>query len=139
MGFFSDFKGFIFKGNILDLATAVVIGAAFGKIVSSFVDDVVMPPIGMILGGVNFSELKIILKEAVAATATSPEVAAVTINYGAFLQTLIDFLIIAFVIFMILRAYNNSQKQKEAEPAPTPALSNEEVLLTEIRDLLKKG
>jgi large conductance mechanosensitive channel len=139
MGFFSDFKGFIFKGNILDLATAVVIGAAFGKIVSSFVDDVVMPPIGMILGGVNFSDLKIILKEAVAATATSPEVAAVTINYGAFLQTLIDFMIIAFVIFMVLRAYNSTQKQKEAEPAPTPALSNEEVLLTEIRDLLKKG
>ncbi len=139
MGFFSDFKGFIFKGNILDLATAVVIGAAFGKIVSSFVDDVVMPPIGMILGGVNFSDLKILLKEAVAATATSPEVAAVTINYGAFLQTLIDFMIIAFVIFMVLRAYNSTQKQNTAEPAATPAPSNEEVLLTEIRDLLKKG
>ena len=139
MSFFSDFKGFIFKGNILDLATAVVIGAAFGKIVSSFVDDVVMPPIGLILGGVNFSDLKLTLKETVAATATSPEVAAVTLNYGSFLQTLIDFLIIAFVIFMVLRAYNNSQKQKEAEPAPTPAPTNEEVLLTEIRDLLKKG
>lgn len=140
MGFFSDFKGFIFKGNILDLATAVIIGGAFGKIVSSFVSDVVMPPIGLILGGVNFTDLKLTLKEAVVATATSPEVAAVTLNYGAFLQTIVDFLIIALVIFLVLKAYANIQKQKEAEAAaaPPPAPSAEEVLLTEIRDLLKK-
>ncbi|HRI27359.1 MAG TPA: large-conductance mechanosensitive channel protein MscL [Chitinophagales bacterium] len=140
MGFFSDFKGFIFKGNILDLATAVIIGGAFGKIVSSFVSDVVMPPIGLILGGVNFTDLKLTLKEALAATAASPEVAAVTLNYGAFVQTIVDFLIIALVIFLVLKAYANMQKQKEAEAAaaPPPAPSAEEVLLTEIRDLLKK-
>ncbi|OWY26116.1 large-conductance mechanosensitive channel protein MscL [Sphingobacteriales bacterium UPWRP_1] len=139
MGFFSDFKGFIFKGNILDLAVGVIIGGAFGKIVSSFVADVIMPPIGLLMGGVNFTDLKLVLKEGVAATATSPEVAAVTLNYGMFLQTLIDFLIIALVIFMVLKAYNNMQKAKEEAPAPPPAPSAEEVLLGEIRDLLKKG
>jgi len=139
MGFFSDFKSFIFKGNILDLATAVIVGGAFGKIVSSFVSDIVMPPIGLLLGGVTFTELKLVLKEGIAATATSPEIAAVTLNYGTFLQTLIDFLIIAFVIYMVLRAYNSIQKKKEEEPvAPAPP-TNEEVLLTEIRDILKKG
>ncbi|OWY24856.1 large-conductance mechanosensitive channel protein MscL [Sphingobacteriales bacterium UPWRP_1] len=139
MGFFSEFKGFIFKGNILDLAVGVIIGGAFGKIVSSFVADVIMPPIGVLMGGVNFSDLKMVLKEGIAATATSPEVAAVTLNYGMFLQTLIDFLIIALVIFMVLKAYNNTQKKKEEAPAPPPAPSAEEVLLGEIRDLLKKG
>lgn len=139
MGFFSEFKGFIFKGNILDLAVGVIIGGAFGKIVSSFVADVIMPPIGVLMGGVNFSDLKMVLKEGIAATATSPEVAAVTLNYGMFLQTLIDFLIIALVIFMVLKAYNNTQKKKEEAPAPPPPPSAEEVLLGEIRDLLKKG
>ncbi|QQS27826.1 MAG: large-conductance mechanosensitive channel protein MscL [Sphingobacteriales bacterium] len=139
MGFFSDFKSFIFKGNILDLATAVIVGGAFGKIVSSFVSDIVMPPIGLLLGGVTFTELKLVLKEGIAATATSPEIAAVTVNYGTFLQTLIDFLIIAFVIYMVLRAYNSIQKKKEEEPAAPAPPTNEEVLLTEIRDILKKG
>lgn len=139
MGFVSDFKGFIFKGNIIDLAVGVIIGGAFGKIVSSFVADVIMPPIGVLLGGVNFSDLKMVLKEGIAATATSPEVAAVSINYGTFLQTLIDFLIIALVIFMVLKAYANTQKKQEEAPAAPPAPTAEEVLLGEIRDLLKKG
>lgn len=125
-----EFKSFILKGNILDLAVAVIIGAAFKAIVTSLVDDILMPPIGMALGGVNFRELKYTIKEG--ADGIDP----VTINYGAFSQTIIDFLIIAFVIFMVIRSYNSLQKKKEAAASPAP--SNEEVLLAEIRDLLKK-
>jgi len=127
-----EFKAFIMKGNILDLAVAVIIGAAFKAIVTSFVKDIIMPPIGMALGGVNFSELAYVLNEATETTE------AVTINYGVFIQTLIDFLIIAFVIFMVIKGYNKMQKKKEEESTPPPAPSNEEVLLGEIRDLLKK-
>lgn len=133
MSFLSEFKEFVSRGNVIDLATGVVIGAAFGKITSSMVDDLIMPPIGVLLGKVNFKDLKFVLQEAVG------ESKAVTINYGNFIQTLIDFLIIAFVIFMVIKGYNRLlRKQAEAAPAPAPAPpSNEEVLLTQIRDLLK--
>ncbi len=127
-----EFKSFIMKGNILDLAVAVIIGAAFKTIVTSFVNDILMPPIGMALGGVDFTDLKFALVEA------SEGVDAVTINYGIFIQTVIDFIIIAFVIFMVIKGYNSMQKKKEEAPEAPPAPSNEEVLLGEIRDLLKK-
>ena len=127
-----EFKGFIMKGNVLDLAVAVIIGGAFGKIVTSFVNDVLMPPIGLLLGNVDFSDLKVILKEAVG------ETAAVTLNYGAFVNTIIDFLIIGFSIFMVIKLYNKTQKKKEEAPAAPPAPSKQEVLLSEIRDILKE-
>lgn len=127
-----EFKQFIMKGNILDLAVAVIIGAAFKTIVTSFVNDILMPPIGMALGGVDFTDLKFIL------IASSEGVDAVSINYGVFIQTIIDFLIIAFVIFMVIKGYNSMQKKKEEAPSEPPAPSNEELLLGEIRDLLKK-
>lgn len=127
-----EFKSFIMKGNILDLAVAVIIGAAFKSIVTSFVKDIIMPPIGMALGGVDFRDLKYTLQEA------TEGIDAVTINYGLFTQTVIDFIIIAFVIFMVIKGYNTMQKKKEEAPAAPPAPSNEEVLLGEIRDLLKK-
>lgn len=129
-----EFKKFIMRGNILDLAVAVIIGAAFGKIVTSFVNDMLMPPIGLLLGGMDFSDLVLTLK------AAEGEAPAVTMNYGKFIQTIVDFLIIGFAIFMVIKTYNSLQKKKDeapaAPPAP-PAPTNEELLLTEIRDLLK--
>jgi large conductance mechanosensitive channel len=127
-----EFKEFAVRGNVIDMAVGVIIGAAFGKIVSSFVADVVMPPIGVLLGGVNFSDLALTVKEAVG------EAPAVIIAYGKFAQTLIDFTIIAFVIFMVVRIINSLKKKEEAAPATPAAPSAEQVLLTEIRDLLKK-
>ena len=127
-----EFKKFIMKGNILDLAVAVIIGGAFKAIVSSFVKDIIMPPIGILLGGVDFKDLAFVIQEA------EGDVAAVMLNYGVFVQTIIDFLIIAFVIFMVIKGYNKMQKKKEEAPAAPPAPSNEEVLLGEIRDLLKE-
>ena len=127
-----EFREFIMKGNILDLAVAVIIGGAFGKIVTSFVNDIIMPHIGLLLGGVNFTDLKMVLK------AAEGEAEAVTLNYGAFVQNIVDFLIVAFVIFMVIKAYNNMQKKEEEAPAAPPEPSNEEKLLGEIRDLLKK-
>ena len=126
-----DFKSFIMRGNVLDLAVAVVIGAAFGRIVTSFVNDVLMPPIGLMLGGVDFSDLVITMKEATA------EAAAVTINYGVFIQTLIDFVIIAFAIFMVIKAFEQARKKEEAKPVAPAKLPAQEKLLAEIRDLLK--
>ena len=132
MSMMKEFKEFAIKGNVVDMAVGIIIGAAFGKIIKSFVADVLMPPIGLAVGGVDFSKLAYVLKEAVG------EAAAVTINYGAFIQTVVDFLIVAFSIFMAVKAMN-SMKKKEAEaPAEPAAPSNEEVLLGEIRDLLKK-
>ncbi len=131
MGFLKDFKSFLLKGDIINLATAVIVGGAFGKIVASFTNDVLMPPIGILLGGVNFTELKLTLKEA------AGEVAAVTINYGSFIQTVIDFVIIGFCIFIVLKAYERTQK-KEAPAPSAPAGPTQEELLAEIRDLLKK-
>lgn len=132
MGMMSEFKSFAMRGNVVDMAVGIVIGGAFGKIVSSFVNDVLMPPIGMLMGGVDFGDLAVTLKEA------SGEVAAVTLNYGSFIQTVIDFLIIAFAIFMVVKAMNNMKKKEEEAPAAPPKPSAEEVLLTEIRDALKK-
>ncbi|GAA4357784.1 large-conductance mechanosensitive channel protein MscL [Kangiella marina] len=132
MGMMSEFKKFAVKGNVVDMAVGIVIGAAFGKIVSSFVNDVLMPPVGMLIGGVDFSDLAFTLKEAVG------EKAAITINYGSFIQTALDFIIIALAIFMVVKGMNSLKKKEEAKPAEPPKPSNEELLLTEIRDLLKK-
>lgn len=141
----NDFKAFIQKGNVIDMAVGIIIGTAFGKIVSSLVKDIIMPPIGMLMGGVSFTNLKIVLKEGVtastdaagAAIAAVPEVA---IFYGHFIQTALDFVIIAFAIFMMVRMFMNLRRKEEGVPAdaPPPPPSKEEVLLTEIRDLLKK-
>ncbi len=135
MSILKEFKEFAMKGNVIDLAVAVVIGGAFGKIVTSFVNDILMPPIGMLLGNMDFKELKLIMR------AATEDAAAVTWNYGMFIQNVIDFLIIAASIFMVIRALTKMQKKKVEEPAPAPAPpepTNEEKLLTEIRDLLKK-
>ncbi|MCD8212706.1 MAG: large-conductance mechanosensitive channel protein MscL [Campylobacter sp.] len=133
MSFISEFKEFAMKGNVLDMAVGVVIGTAFGKIVSSLVGDVIMPIVGVVTGGVNFTDLKITLKDAVEA---SP---AVTINYGNFIQTTVDFIIIAFCIFCVIKAINSlKRKPQETAPAEPEAPAADIVLLTEIRDLLKK-
>jgi len=132
MGMIQEFKEFAVKGNVMDMAVGIIIGAAFGKIVSSFVADVIMPPIGLLLGGVDFSDLAVTLKEAVG------EQPAVTLNYGLFIQTIIDFTIVAFAIFIAVKAINSLKRKEEEAPAAPPAPSNEEVLLTEIRDLLKQ-
>jgi len=132
MSMIQEFKDFAVRGNVIDMAVGVIIGTAFGKIVSSFVADVVMPPIGVLLGGVDFSDLAITVK---AAAGASP---AVVIAYGKFAQTVIDFLIIAFVIFMVVRTINSLKKKAEAAPAAPAEPTKEQVLLTEIRDLLKK-
>ncbi len=132
MGMLKEFKEFAMRGNVVDMAVGIVIGAAFGKIVSSFVKDVLMPPIGLLLGGVDFTGLAITLKEAAGKTP------AVTLNYGRFIQSIVDFTIIAFAIFMVVKAMNTFQKKKEEKPAEPPKPSNEEVLLTEIRDILKQ-
>ena len=131
MSMMSEFKEFAIKGNAVDMAVGIVIGAAFGKIVSSFVSDVIMPPIGLLIGGVDFSNLAFILKEA------SGDVAAVTINYGKFIQTTLDFLIIAFAIFIVVKAINSMKRKEEEAPPSPPEPSKEEMLLTEIRDVLK--
>ena len=133
MSMMSEFKSFAMRGNVVDMAVGIVIGGAFGKIVSSFVNDVLMPPIGMMMGGVDFSELAVVLKEA------SGEAAAVTLNYGIFIQTVLDFLIIAFAIFMVIKAMNNMKKKEEDAPAEPPKPSAEVELLTEIRDSLKNN
>ena len=132
MSMMSEFKSFAMRGNVIDMAVGIVIGGAFGKIVSSFVNDVLMPPIGMMMGGVDFGDLAVVLKEA------SGDVAAVTLNYGSFIQTVVDFLIIAFAIFMVIKAMNNMKKKEEEAPAAPPKPSAEVELLTEIRDSLKK-
>lgn len=125
-----EFKSFAMKGNVVDLAVGIIIGAAFGKIIASMVSDVLMPPVGLLIGGVNFTDLKFIMKAAVG------ENPAVTLNYGNFLQVVLDFLIVAFVVFLMIKAMN-ATRTKEVPPPP-PAPSKEEILLTEIRDLLKK-
>jgi large conductance mechanosensitive channel len=138
MKLMDEFKTFAMRGNVVDMAIGIIIGGAFGKIVTSFVNDVIMPPIGMLVGGVNFKDLAVTLKAAVG------ETPAVTLNYGNFIQVVFDFIIIAFAIFLMIKAMN-AAKKKEAEvpvapPAPPapPAPTKEELLLTEIRDLLKQ-
>jgi large conductance mechanosensitive channel len=131
MKLLDEFKAFAMKGNVIDMAVGIIIGAAFGKIVSSFVSDIIMPPIGMLVGGVNFTELKLDI---------NPNPASeVWWNYGNFLQVCFDFLIVAMSIFLFVKAINMAQKKKDAAtPPPPPAPSKQETLLTEIRDLLKK-
>lgn len=133
MGFVKEFKEFAMRGSVVDLAVGVVIGGAFGKIVSSMVDDVIMPPIGYITGGVDFGSLKYVLKEANEAAGISE----VSITYGNFVNSIIQFLIIAFCIFLVIKGINSLKRKEEAAPETPAAPSNEEVLLGEIRDLLK--
>ena len=145
--FLQEFKAFAMKGNVVDMAVGVIIGGAFGKIVSSVVADVIMPPIGLLVGGVNFTDLKLVMKDAVAevkdeaGNVITAAQDAVTLNYGNFLQVTFDFLIIAFSIFLMIKLLTKLTEKKKAEekatPAPPPAPSKEELLLTEIRDLLK--
>lgn len=142
-GFISEFKTFIARGNVLDMAVGVIIGGAFGKISTSLVNDIIMPAVGMLTGGVDFTEWKLVLKEAVAnAEGVIDPATEVAIKYGAFLATILDFLIIAFAVFCLIKFINNLHRKKEEAPAPVeepapPEPSNEEKLLTEIRDLLK--
>ena len=131
MKLLSEFKTFAMRGNVVDMAVGIIIGAAFGKVVSSFVNNIVMPPLGVLIGGVNFNELSIVLKEA------EGETAEVAIGYGLFIQSVVDFIIIAAAIFVAVRVMNSLKKKEEAAPAAPPAPSKEEVLLSEIRDLLK--
>jgi large conductance mechanosensitive channel len=131
MSMVKEFKEFAMRGNVVDMAVGIVIGAAFGKIVSSFVNDVLMPPIGMLLGGVDFSDLMVTLKGAVG------ETPAVVLKYGVFVNTVLDFLIIAFAIFLVIKGMNALKKKEEAAPPAPPKPSKEELLLTEIRDVLK--
>ena len=131
--FIQEFKEFAVKGNAVDMAVGVIIGGAFGKIVTSIVNDILMPPIGYIIGGVNFSDLKVTLPQTVI---EGVELAPATINYGSFIQTIIDFVIIALCVFLLVKGINSLSKKKE-QPAAEPEPSAEEKLLTEIRDLLK--
>ena len=133
MSMIKEFKEFAFKGNVIDMAVGIVIGVAFAKIVASLVADVIMPPIGVLLGGVDFSNLALVIRHA---TADTP---AVTLNYGKFLDTIVEFLIIAFSIFLVVKGINAVKKKEEAAPKAPPAPSRQEVLLEEIRDLLKQG
>jgi large conductance mechanosensitive channel len=132
MSFVSEFKSFAMKGNVVDMAVGIIIGAAFGKIVASLVRDVIMPPIGVLVGGVDFSELAYIIQEA------QGEAAAVAINYGLFNQSIVDLLIVAFAISMAIKVMNSLKKKEEAAPVAPAKPSTEVVLLTEIRDLLKR-
>lgn len=145
MGFLKEFKAFALKGNVMDMAVGVIIGGAFGKIVTSLVNDIIMPPIGVLMGGTDFSNLSVVIKKGVEATETTPAVAEVVWKYGAFIQQVVDFLILALCVFMMVKAMNhmiNLRKKEEeaaaAAPAPAPEPSKEEKLLTEIRDLLKE-
>jgi large conductance mechanosensitive channel len=131
MSMIKEFKQFVMRGNVVDMAVGIIIGGAFGKIVSSLVSDIIMPPIGLLVGGVDFSDLVITLKAATEGTD------AVTISYGVFIKALVDFIIIAFAIFMMIRALNRMKRKEEEKPAAPPVPPKSEVLLEEIRDLLK--
>jgi large conductance mechanosensitive channel len=133
MKWLQEFKTFAVRGNVVDMAVGIVIGAAFGKIVSSFVADVIMPPIGLLIGGVDFSKLVITIKKATETTT------AVTLNYGKFIQTIIDFVIIAFAIFVVVKGINALKRKEAAKPSEPPIPSAEVLLLTDIRNILQKG
>lgn len=137
MKFVQEFKQFAMKGNVVDMAVGIIIGAAFGKIITSLVNDVIMPPIGLLIGGVDFTDLKVTLKGASVDDAGNA-INAVTLNWGNFVQTALDFLIVAFAIFLLIKAINRLKKKEEEAPAAPPEPGKEEKLLTEIRDLLKK-
>jgi len=138
MSFKKELKEFLMRGSVVDMAVGIVIGGAFGKIVTSFVNDILMPPIALLFGQGQFTELKVVLREAVM-SGTEVATPAITWNYGAFIQAVIDFLIIGVSIFMVIKAMNSMKRKKEEAPAPeaAPEPTNEETLLTEIRDLLK--
>jgi len=138
MGFIKEFKTFAMRGNVIDLAVGVIIGGAFGKIVSSLVSDVIMPPIGVLIGGINFTDIVITLKSA-GVDAAGDVIPAVAINIGNFIQTVFDFTIVAFVIFLMIRTINRVSHKKTEEPAAPPALTKDQELLAEIRDLLKEN
>lgn len=132
MSLIKEFKAFAMRGNVVDMAVGIIIGAAFGKVVSSFVANVIMPPLGILIGGVDFSDLSIVLKDAVG------DLPAVTLGYGLFIQSVVDFLIVAAAIFVAIKVMNSLKKEEEAAPEAPAAPSKEVVLLTEIRDLLKR-
>ena len=131
MGIIKEFQEFAVKGNVVDMAVGIIIGGAFGTIVKSLVSDVIMPPIGLALGGVDFSDLVITLREATA------DAEAVTLNYGSFINNVISFLVVAWAVFLLVKAMNSMKKKQEEAPAEAPAPPRNEVLLEEIRDLLK--
>ena len=133
MSMITEFRDFAMRGNVVDMAVGVVIGGAFKSVVSSFTADVLMPPIGLFTGGIDFAALKLVLQEA------TEEAEAVSINYGVFINTIIDFLIIAFAIFLVVKAMNAAKKKEEEAPPAPPEPSKEEVLLTEIRDAIRQG
>ncbi|MEZ2745165.1 large-conductance mechanosensitive channel protein MscL [Halopseudomonas bauzanensis] len=132
MSLIQEFKSFAMRGNVVDMAVGIIVGAAFGKVVSSFVDNIIMPPLGLMIGGVDFSDLAVVLREA------RGDLEAVTLGYGAFIQSVVDFLIIAAAIFVAIKVMNSLKHKEEAKPTAPPAPSKEEVLLTDIRDLLKQ-
>ena len=139
MSFASEFRDFAVRGNVVDMAVGIIIGGAFGKIVTSVVNDLIMPPIGVLMGGVNFKDLKLILKPAQVDPTTAATIKeAVSINYGSFIQTSVDFIILAIAIFIMVKAMNNLKKKEVAKPAAPPAPAKEVVLLTEIRDILQR-
>jgi large conductance mechanosensitive channel len=133
MSMMQEFKTFAMRGNVIDMAVGIVIGAAFGKIVSSLVGDIIMPPLGIMLSQVDFSQLAVTLRDA------SDGAAAVELRYGAFIQSILDFVIVAFAIFMVVKGINKMKKKEAEKPAAPPAPTKEETLLGEIRDLLKAG
>lgn len=133
MKILNEFKAFAMKGNVVDMAVGIIIGAAFGKIVSSLVTDVIMPPIGVLIGGVSFTDLKLVIK------GVAENAPAVTLNYGNFIQVVFDFIIVAFAVFLLIKAMNAAKHKKEATPAAPPAPTKEEILLSEIRDILKSN
>jgi len=138
MKLIQEFKAFAMRGNVVDMAVGIIIGGAFGKIVSSVVSDIIMPPIGLLMGGVNFTDLKITLKPADLDQLGAIVKEAVTLNYGKFLQTTVDFIIIAFAIFMMIKAMNTLKKKEEEHPSAPPAPTQDQMLLTEIRDILRR-
>ena len=142
MGFLKEFKEFAVKGNVMDMAVGVIIGGAFGKIVTSVVNDIIMPPIGLLVGGVDFTDMKLTMKKAVLDAAGEVVTPAVTWNYGAFIQQVVDFTILAFCVFLLVKVMNRLTKKPAPAPAPAPAPepkpTKEELLLAEIRDLLKE-
>lgn len=138
MSFIKEFKTFAMRGNVIDMAIGIIIGGAFGKIVSSLVSDIIMPPVGLLIGGVKFEQLKVILKQAHTDASTGQVTEAVSLNYGNFIDTALDFLIVALSIFLFVKLINKLKKKEATQPAPPPAPTKEEQLLSEIRDLLKK-
>lgn len=143
MGMLKEFKKFAMRGNVLELAVAVIVGGAFGKIISSLVNDIIMPPIGLLLGDRDFTRMRVILKHPREAVMEgdqiiTPAIAEVSIKYGAFVSTILDFLIIALSVFVVIKVYNRLKKKEEAKPVAAPPPSQQEILLTEIRDILKE-